>query len=70
MTTVSFSQMTPKTQVEYLKKKAVLIHRLFKGDLIVSLYWSKDLIYEVISPQSRTNNIEIICYNRFEYVHS
>jgi len=70
MTTNSFSQMTPKKQIDYLKKTAVLIHRIFKGDLTVSLYWSKDLIFEVISPKSTVNNIEIKCYNRFEYVHS
>jgi hypothetical protein len=70
MTTNSFSQMTPKTQIEYLKKTAILIHRIFKGDLTVSLYWSKDLIYEVISPKSQTKNVEIKCYNRFDYLHT
>jgi len=70
MTTNSFSQMTPKTQIEYLKKTAILIHRIFKGDLTVSLYWSKDLIYEVISPKSKTKNVEIKCYDRFHYLHT
>ena len=70
MTTANFSQLSNKKQMEYLKKTAILIHKIIKGDVIVSLYWSKDFVFEVLSPISKVNNIEIKCYDRFKYVES
>jgi len=70
MTTSGFTELAPKRQMDYLKKTATLIHRIIKGDVIVSLYWSQDFIFEVLKPQSSKKNYEIKCYDRFKYVHS
>ncbi len=70
MTTANFSQLTTKEQMEYLKKSAILIHKIIKGNLIVSLYWSKDFVFEVLSPKNKLQNMEIKCYDRYKYVES
>ncbi len=70
MTASKFAELTPKNQMNYLNKTAILIHRIIKGNLIVSLYWSKDFIFEVFSPRSSTKFYEIKCYDRFKYVQS
>ncbi len=70
MTTSGFTELAPKSQMDYLQKTATLIHRIMKGDLIVSLYWSQDFIFEVLNPKHSTKNYEIKCYERFKYVHS
>lgn len=70
MTTSLFTKLTPKRQMDYLNKTAILIHRILKGNVIVSLYWSKDFIYEVINPKNNVKKHEIKCYDRFKYVHS
>jgi len=56
--------------MEYLKKTAILIHKIVKGNLIVSLYWSKDYIFEVLIPKNKMQKVEIKCYDRFKYVDS
>jgi len=70
MTISSFAGMTPKSQMEYLKQSAILIHRIVKGNVIVSLYWSREFIFEVLNPKNNQNKYEIKCYERFKYVHS
>ena len=70
MTQASFSKLTSKKQIEYLKKSAILIHKIMKGNLIVSLYWSKEFIFEVLAPQNKFNSIEIKCYDRYKYIQS
>lgn len=70
MTTNAFIRLSTKNQMEYLKKTSTLIHRIVKGNLIVSLYWSRDFIFEVFSPKNNLHNIEIKCYDRFKYVYS
>jgi hypothetical protein len=70
MTQASFSKLTSKKQIEYLKKSAILIHKIMKGNLIVSLYWSKEFIFEVLTPKNKFNSIEIKCYDRFKYIES
>ncbi|NJN28570.1 MAG: hypothetical protein HC819_22635 [Cyclobacteriaceae bacterium] len=70
MTTSAFSQLAPKNQMDYLQKTAILIHRLVKGDIIVSLYWSQDFIFEVLNPKDEVMKFEIKCFDRFKYVHS
>ena len=70
MTINRFSELTPKGQMDYLKKTATLIHRIIKGNLIVSLYWSKDFIFEVLNPKNNINHYEIKCFDRFKYVQS
>ena len=70
MTTKGFLELTPKSQMDYLKKTSTLIHRIIKGNLIVSLYWSKDFIFEVLNPKNNISNYEIKCFDRFKYVHS
>ena len=56
--------------MDYLNKTAILIHRILKGNVIVSLYWSKDFIYEVINPKNNVKKFEIKCYDRFMYVQA
>ena len=70
MTTLGFSELTPKNQMDYLNKTSTLIHRIMKGNVIVSLYWSKDFIFEVFSPRNNIKSFEIKCYDRFKYVYS
>jgi hypothetical protein len=70
MTITNFTKMSPSSQMDYLKKKSTLIHRIIKGNVIVSLYWSKDFIFEVFCPKSRSGKYEIKCYDRFKYVES
>lgn len=70
MTTSAFMELKPREQLNYLKKTAILIHRIVKGNLIVSLYWSKDFIFEVFSPRNNLKNYEIKCYDRFKYIKS
>lgn len=70
MTTNGFSRLSPRKQMDYLDKTSTLIHRIIKGDLIVSLYWSKDFIFEVLAPKNNNNNYEIKCFDRFKYVYS
>jgi hypothetical protein len=70
MTPAAFSKLTYRKQMEYLMKTAILIHKIMKGDLIVSLYWSKDFIFEVLSPKSNLKRCEIKCYDRFKYIES
>jgi hypothetical protein len=70
MTEADFSTLSSKKQLEYLKKSATLIHKIMKGNLIVSLYWSKEFIFEVLIPTNKYNRIEIKCYDRYKYVKS
>lgn len=70
MTTASFSKLTNRKQMEYLKKSAILIHKIIKGNITVSLYWSKEFIFEVLTPTNKVQGIEIKCYDRFKYVES
>jgi hypothetical protein len=70
MTPAGFSQLSYKKQLEYLMKTAILIHKIVKGNLIVSLYWSKDFIFEVLAPTNNLKECEIKCYDRFKYIQS
>ncbi|MCK5278908.1 MAG: hypothetical protein KAQ62_25740 [Cyclobacteriaceae bacterium] len=70
MTTAGFSELTPKSQMDHLKRTSTLIHRIIKGNMIVSLYWSKDFIYEVLNPKNNLKKYDIKCFDRFKYVHS
>lgn len=70
MTTTGFTKLGAQNQMDYLKKTSTLIHRIIKGNVIVSLYWSKDFIFEVFTPKSNSTNYEIKCYDRFKYVYS
>ena len=69
MTTLSFRNMPPKDQMQYLKKTATLLHRIVKGNMIISLYWSKQFVFEVLSLKLNDDTYEIKCYDRFEYIH-
>ncbi len=70
MTIKSFCEMPPKSQMAHLKQTAILVHKIIKGDLIISLYWSNDFIYEVLSPKSNRKDVEIKCFDRFKYILS
>lgn len=70
MTTLSFRNMPAKDQMNYLKKRATLLHRIVKGNMIVSLYWSKEFVFEVLSLKNNINTYEIKCFDRFDYIHS
>ena len=68
MTTLGFRALTPKRQMDHLKKSSTLIHKIITGNLTISLYWSKDFIYEVLNPKNKLNECEIKCFDRFKYV--
>jgi len=70
MTPAGFTKLAPKSQMDYLQKTAILIHKIVKGDIIVSLFWSQDFIFEVLNPKNSAKNIEIKCFERFKYIHS
>jgi hypothetical protein len=70
MTPSGFTKLAPKSQLDYLQKTAVLIHKIVKGDIVVSLFWSQDFIFEVLSPKNNTKNLEIKCFERYKYVQS
>jgi hypothetical protein len=70
MTTSRFTKLPNKKQLDYLKRTAILIHKVVKGNLIISLYWSKDFVFEVLAPKNKNEHVEIKCYNRFEYLQS
>ncbi len=70
MTPAHFYKLTSRKQLEYLKETAILIHKIVKGNIIVSLYWSKDFIFEVLIPKNKMQNVEIKCYDRYKYVDS
>ena len=70
MTTSVFSDLSPKNQMDHLKRTSTLIHKIIKGNMIVSLYWSKDFIYEVLRPKNDLREYEIKCFDRFKYVRS
>ena len=68
MTPANFYKLPNRKQMEYLRETAILIHKIVKGNLIVSLYWSKDFIFEVLVPSNKMQKVEIKCYDRFKYV--
>lgn len=70
MTNSVFSNLAPKSQMDHLKRTSILIHKIMKGNMIVSLYWSKEFIYEVLNPKNNLKTYEIKCFDRFKYVHS
>jgi hypothetical protein len=70
MTQANFSTLTSKKQLEYLKKSAILIHKIIKGNLVISLYWSKEFVFEVLAPKSNLKRVEIKCYDRSDYLNS
>lgn len=70
MTIKSFCDMPPKSQMDHLKQTTTLIHKIIKGNFVISLYWSKDIIYEVLSSKNNQTKFEIKCYDRFNYVLS
>jgi len=70
MTPAHFYKLNNRKQMEYLKETAILIHKIVKGNIIVSLYWSKDFIFEVLIPKNKMQNVEIKCYDRYKYVDS
>ena len=70
MTTTGFNKLAPKNQMDHVKRTSTLIHRIIKGNMIVSLYWSKEFIYEVLNPKNNLKEYEIKCFDRFKYVHS
>jgi hypothetical protein len=70
MTITRFSELTPKEQMNHLKNTSTLIHRIIKGNIIVSLYWSTEFVFEVFNPKNNLKEFEIKCFDRFEYQHS
>ena len=48
MTTTEFIELTPKGQKNYLKNTSTLIHKIIKGCMSVSLYWSKKIAFILI----------------------
>jgi len=70
MTTTGFTELTTKNQLDYLNKSSTLIHWIIKGNVIVSLYWSRDFIFEVFNPKNNKKSCEIRCFDRYKYVYS
>ncbi len=70
MTTLGFSKLPQESQMDHMKRTSTLIHRIVKGNMIVSLYWSKEFIYEVLNPKNNMSKYEIKCFDRYKYVQS
>ncbi len=67
MTIDGFEGLDMNGKVKYLRKNAVLIHSLIRGNMIISLFWTKDLIFEVFKTKNNREIYDIKSYNRFEY---
>lgn len=70
MTITRFSELAPQEQMDHLKNTSTLIHRIIKGNIIVSLYWSNEFVFEVLNPKNDLKEFEIKCFDRFKYHHS
>lgn len=67
MTIDGFEGMSMDGKIKHLQGNAILIHSLIRGNLIISLFWSKDLIFEVFKTKNNGKIYDIKTYNRFEY---
>jgi len=63
-----FERLQPDRKVSYLKKDAVLIQSVIRGEFLISLFWTRDLIFEVFYLRNDSSIFEIKSYNRKQYV--
>jgi hypothetical protein len=70
MTVAGFSQLSIQKQLTYLKKKAVFLQKLLRGNISISLYCDKNCVFEVLVPRNRSVPCEIKCYERSAYVRN
>ena len=68
MTTFGFRHLSLDQQLEFLRRKGLHLQSLMRGNFIISLYWSEDLVFEVFILRNNGNVFEIKCYDRHEYL--
>jgi hypothetical protein len=67
MTAFSFNQLDRNTQIAYLRRKGKLIDTVIRGNFLISLYWTKELIFEVFLFRDNLDVFEIKIYDRKQY---
>jgi hypothetical protein len=68
MTTFGFQHLSIDQQLEFLRRKGLHLQSLIRGNFIISLYWSENLIFEVFILRNNGKVFEIKCYERHEYL--
>jgi hypothetical protein len=67
MTVKEFEGLSFNEKVNFLKKNATLVHSLIRGEMLISLYWSNELIFEVFHVKDTASIYEIKGFDRFKY---
>lgn len=67
MTTFRFNQLDRQTQLAYLKREGKLVDSVIRGNFLISLYWTKELIFEVFIRRNTSEVTEIKIYDRNKY---
>lgn len=62
-----FNELEPESKVNFLKQYAVLVQSIIRGEFIISLFWTSDLIFEVFYLRNDTSIFEIKSYDRRQY---
>lgn len=67
MTAFRFNQLNQQTQLAHLKRQGKLVDTLIRGNFLISLYWTKELIFEVFILKDTLSIFEIKSYDRNQY---
>lgn len=68
MTTFGFRHLGPDLQLAFLRRKGLHLQSLIRGNFIISLFWSENLIFEVFILRNNGKVFEIKCFDRHEYI--
>ncbi len=63
----SFNKLSPNRKVNFIKRHAVLVQRIIRSEFVISLYWTRDLIFEVLYLRNDFSIFEIRTYDRRQY---
>ncbi len=63
----NFDKLSSSKKVSYIKKHAVLVQRIIRSEFIISLYWTRDLIFEVFYSRNDFSIFKIKTYDRRQY---
>ncbi len=63
----NFNKLSPNRKVSYIKKHAVLVQRIIRSEFVISLYWSRELIFEVFYFRKDFSIFEVKSYDRRKY---
>ncbi len=70
MTKSVFDQLDMTNQLNFLRNNSILVHKIIKGNIIVSLYWNRELIFEVFMKKDSFKVHEIKSFDRFQYAYT